>query len=182
MILNVVPMLSMDIPVDSSIPNFELIGPPKPVKSALLVARRIKNEAKFYIKDDSGAINPTINVFREDRPTGISMDVFWDPGSTSESKQTAAVIEAKKICQKENFDVIGWTTFTVGNLQKHAKECVNRVIHTPTHTNKHHADLLVQKFMQIQDERDEERKSKALAVAKILREFAINHGAVVISG
>lgn len=167
--------------VDSLHSNFQLVGPPKPVKPSFLVARRIKNDAKFFIKDGSGTVTPTLNVFRESRPSGISVDVFWEPGSTNLKTKNAAVSEAIKTCQSEMFEVLAWSAFTVGNLHKYTAECVQAVVHTPTHTNKQHADLLTQSYLQINDEDDANRTKKATAVAKLLLDFAINHGEVVFA-
>jgi len=162
--------------------EFVFVGPPKPVHSSRLVGRRIKNEAKFFVMADGGVLRPTVNVFREDRPGGLSVDVLWDPGTSSPAIRKRALTLAKEVCFNENIEIVGWWNEKVANLtRKEEGPGIQRVVHTPNQTNLEHGDALAWPFMTIDDVNDPERKLKATALAKLLCDYAATHGHVLLT-
>ena len=148
------------------------------VPKAKLIGRRIKNHSDYFYYDENRQIRPTLNVFTESRPGGISVDVFWDPGSVSEKQKSAALLVAKEVCTIEAWEIRAWCVFTIKTLTKEASECVEKVIYTYKATNADHAEIIRPDFFQI-SEVDPFRNKKSRAMAKLLHDFALNHGDVI---
>lgn len=166
-----------DVGVSTLQPLSEVIAvPAMPVKPSMLIGRRIQQGPQYSIVQDDGTLIPTINVFLETRAGGLSVDVLWEASSTSKPNQKLRTISAQQTCEVEKHDVIGWCSFTAVALTTQVADIVSQVVHSPTETNPHHADVIARDWICIRSETDPDRKRKARSYAKMMCDFARSNG------
>ena len=112
----------------------------------------------------------TLHAFYDNRGP-VSVDVFWPDGKLKPKDQRELQLEIQRICATEGQAICGWAFGKVGLLRSEASQAVERVVHSRTDTNVHHANITRRRLLVSQDATDPDRSDKTKLFALSLMQF-----------